>query len=141
VILLDTSGLVANYDRDDPHHADAARVLAESRPRLLSPFVLAELDYLITRLVGQVAEQAVLTDVANGAFELAAFGMDDVGEAQAVIRQYSALTLDLADASLVVLSRRYSCTDLLTLDQRHFRAVAGAGGHSFRLLPDDSASV
>jgi hypothetical protein len=141
LILLDTSGLVANYDRDDPYHAVAARVLAESRPRLLSPFVLAELDYLINRLVGQLAEHAVLTDVASGAYELVALGTDDVAEAQAVIRQYSALNLGLTDASIVILSRRYSCNDVLTLDQRHFRTIVGAGGLPFRLLPSDADSA
>jgi len=141
VILLDTSGLVANYDRDDPYHTVAAVALAESTRRLLSPFVLAELDYLINRLVGQVAEQAVLTDVASGAYELAAFGTEDVGEAQAVIRQYSALNLGFADASIVILSRRYSCNDVLTLGQRHFRTIVGAGGHPFRLLPSDADSA
>jgi len=52
VILFDTSGLLANYDRRDRHNADAARVLMQPQRRILSPFVLAELDYLISRTGG-----------------------------------------------------------------------------------------
>jgi predicted nucleic acid-binding protein len=43
----------------------------------------------------------------------------------------------LADASIVVLADRYATLDLLTLDERHFRAVRGLGNRPFRLLPAD----
>ena len=45
------------------------------------------------------------------------------------------LSIGLADASLVVLATRYDVTDLLTLDERHFRAIWGPHGRPFRLLP------
>lgn len=48
------------------------------------------------------------------------------------------LEIGLADASLAVLSERTGTLDLLTLDQRHFRTVPGAGGQPFHLLPADS---
>jgi len=62
VILLDTSGLLANYDRRDRLHADVVRVLAPPQLRILSPFVLAELDYLVSEIAGQRAELVVLED-------------------------------------------------------------------------------
>jgi len=43
----------------------------------------------------------------------------------------------LADASLIVVSERHNVLDLLTLDERRFRAVRGAGGKPFRVLPAD----
>lgn len=51
--------------------------------------------------------------------------------------RYAALELGLADASVVVLAGRTGCRDLLTLDQRHFRAVVAPDGRPFRLLPAD----
>ncbi len=62
MILLDTSGLLANYDRRDRLHADVVRVLAPPQLRILSPFVLAELDYLVSEIAGQRAELVVLED-------------------------------------------------------------------------------
>jgi hypothetical protein len=48
VILLDTSGLLAALDASQRQHESAAASLAAARrPLLLSPFALAELDYLI----------------------------------------------------------------------------------------------
>ena len=141
MILLDTSGLLANYDRGDQHHDAAARVLARPQQRILSPFVLAELDYLIADIAGQNAELVVLEDVARGAYQLAPFGAADVARARDVIAHYADLRLGLADASLVVLADRYDCRDVLTLDQRHFRAVSSPKGQPFRLLPHDDVSI
>jgi predicted nucleic acid-binding protein len=55
-----------------------------------------------------------------------------------VIDGYRDLQLGLADASLVVLAERYRIVDILTLDERHFRAVSGPDGRPFRLLPADA---
>jgi predicted nucleic acid-binding protein len=52
VILLDTSGLLAAMFEDQNHHEACARVLREAEDeRIISPFVLAEADYLIQKLV------------------------------------------------------------------------------------------
>ena len=46
MILLDTSGLLSAIDSSQTQHEAAARALrAAGPPLLLSPFVLAELDY------------------------------------------------------------------------------------------------
>jgi uncharacterized protein len=140
VILLDTSGVLAAIDRSQRHHQQAAAALTDARgPLLLSPFVLAELDYLLATRVGQAAELALLGEVARGAYRLEPFDRDDVATAQQVIEDHADLDLGIADASIVVLSRRHRVNELLTLDERHFRALRGAGDHPFRLLPADRA--
>ncbi|MCL4544597.1 MAG: PIN domain-containing protein [Chloroflexi bacterium] len=138
MILLDTSGLLANYDQSDRYHMTVAQTLALPQRRILSPFVLAELDYLIAKIAGQPAELVVMEDVANRAYELASFEATDVGRAKVVIERYADLGLGLADASIVVLAERYGCFDLLSLDQRHFRTLTSSKGDAFRLLPLDS---
>jgi predicted nucleic acid-binding protein len=137
VILLDTSGVLASYDRADPRHHQVVDILQGMGPRLLSPFVLAELDYLTPRVGGQSAEMTLLDDVARGAFRLEQMLAGDVEVAAEVIEQYADLQPGLADASIVVLARRYGCRDLLTFDRRHFRVIPGPDGQAFRLLPDD----
>jgi predicted nucleic acid-binding protein len=64
-------------------------------------------------------------------------GPEDVARASDIIGRYRDLELGLADASVVVLAERHGTHDLLTLDERHFRAVAGPGGRPFRVLPAD----
>jgi predicted nucleic acid-binding protein len=138
VIVLDTSGLLAAIDGSQRQHAAAAAAIrASTDPLLLSPFVLAELDYLLSTKVSQKAAVALRGQVAAGAYRLEAMAADDMARAAEVIVQYRDLELGLTDASLVVLAERHGTLDVLTLDERHFRAIAGPGGRPFRILPAD----
>ena len=75
----------------------------------------------------------------GGTYRLEPFAATDVAEAIRVIERHSGFgDLGLADASIVVLANRYGALDVLTLDERRFRAVTGPQGRSFRLLPADS---
>ena len=139
MILVDTSGVLAAVDPRQVHHIAAAQVLLRPQRRILSPFVLAELDYLIARNGGQAEELKLLGDVARGVYQLEHFSGADIAAAMAVIERYADLHLGLADASVAVLAERYGCRDVLTLDQRHFRTLRGPRGEPFRLLPLDVA--
>jgi uncharacterized protein len=141
VILVDTSGLLAAIDSSQRHHMQAAAAMRSARgPRILSPFVLAELDYLLATRVGSHAALALLAEVARGAYRLESFDASDIATAYEVIEAHGNLDVGLADASIVVLSRRYETTDLLTLDERHFRTLRGSIGRPFRILPADAPS-
>jgi predicted nucleic acid-binding protein len=136
VILLDTGGLLAAIDRSQAQHVGAAQALRRARgPLLLSPFVLAELDYLLTTRVGIDAQRALLEEVARGAYRLEPFTPEDVAAAASVVQRYQDLRIGLADASIVVLADRHRVLEVLTLDHRHFEALRGPGGRRFRLRP------
>ncbi len=140
MIIIDTSGLLAAIDAGQRQHNAARRALETAAPPwVLSPFVLAELDYLLATRVGQPAERALLAEVGRGVYRLEALDADDIAAAERVIARHADLQLGVADASIVVLATRYGVRDLLTLDERHFRAVRGPNGRPFRLLPADAA--
>lgn len=139
MILLDTSGLLAAIDSAQRHHRAAADALRSApAPWLLSPFVLAELDYLLATRVGVAAERALLAEVGRGVYRIEPFEARDVAAAEGVVGRYASLEIGLADASIVVLAARYGVRDVLTLDERHFRVLRGQGGRPFRLLPADT---
>lgn len=139
MIVLDTSGLLAAIDSSQRFHRAARGVLHEvTATTILSPFVLAELEYLLATRVGKDAERALLSEVAQDTYRLAQFSTRDLDEARQVMEQYDDLDLGFADASNVVLANRYDTLDVLTLDERHFRVLRGPGGHPFRLLPADA---
>jgi uncharacterized protein len=141
VIILDTSGLVAAYGREQAYAKDVLDVLrGDAGPLVLSPFVLAELDYLIGSRLGVAAELNLLEDVAGGVYRLAEFGQHDVAQARSVIAKYSDFKIGLAGASVVVLAARHTTTRVLTLDLRHFRAIEPLRGGSFTILPADAGS-
>ena len=139
MIVLDTSGLLAAIDASQRHHVSSRRALEDAEPPLvLSPFVLAELDYLLATRVGRRAQSALLAEVERGAYHLAPFSSTDIAAARRILERYADLDLSLADAFNVVLAERHRTPDILTLDERHFRAVTTPSGQPFRLLPSDA---
>jgi hypothetical protein len=140
MIVLDTSGLLAIVDSDQQDHAAVHRAIAaEPGPFLVSPFVLAELDYLLMTRLGVAAETDLLREVAAGVYDLVAFRIEDLVEAADLIERYRDIKIGLADASVAVIAARMRTTRLLTLDQRHFRAIKPLWGAAFTLLPADAA--
>ena len=139
MIVLDTGGLYAALDANEELHGRcvAALVSAQS-PRVLSPFVLAELDYLIGARTGHEAQMALLDEVVRGAYRLEPFSPEDIARSKRIMESYADLRIGLADASVVVLSQRHGTLDLLCTDQRHFRTLRGPGEKPFRLLPYDA---
>ncbi len=137
MIVLDASGLLSALDESQPRHEDARRALDnETPPYLLSPFVVAEVDYLIVRDAGVDAELDFLRTVADRTYELVPFEVDDVVRALEIVARYRDLGIGVSDASLVVLAERYGTTRVLTLDERHFRALR-VGRKRFVILPTD----
>ncbi len=139
MILLDTSGLLSYLDVRSREHADCVSALESSiGPYLLSPFVLAELDHMVSDRLGADAAMELLGEVAGGVYRLEPLDAADITAAHDVLTRFRDLRAGLADASVVVLSRRYGVDDVLTLDQRHFRVLSPAPGRSFRILPADA---
>ena len=139
MIVLDTSGLLAWIDSSQRLHGAVAAAMNDvAPPYLLSPFVLAELDYLVATRVGRNEEHALLEEIEGGAYDVVTFTNEDVGRARRVITRFQDLQIGLADASIVVIAERYRTHDILTLDERHFRTLTGTDRRPFRLLPADA---
>ena len=137
-LVCDTSGLLAALDRSDPQHARCVTALAaHDGPLVLSPLVLAELDHLVRRRLGDLSARQLAEDVALGAYDLAPLDGADIHACLQLDLLSADLRLGLTDASLVVLADRVGTLDLLTLDERHFRAVRPLQGEAFRLWPAD----
>lgn len=136
MLICDTSGLIAFFDRGEPSHTDVASVVeADPGPYVVSPYVLAELDYLVATRRGVDAELRVLDELAGGAWDLVAFDTVDLREARGLLDRYQDQEIGLADASLAVLARRYGTHRVLTRDHRHFRLMRAHDGRPFDVLP------
>src|SRR5579859_5787489 len=73
-MIVDSSAVLAFFDRDEPDHAALAAVLSQSsEPLVVSPYVIAEVDYLVGTRLGELAEIAALRELAGGAWDLASF--------------------------------------------------------------------
>jgi hypothetical protein len=102
---------------------------------VVSPYVIAELDYLVATRVGVDAELEALRELASGAWELAGFGVPDLEKAASVIKKYHDQQIGAADAFIVVLADRYQTRTIATLDRRHFTVLRPMGGGRFAVVP------
>jgi predicted nucleic acid-binding protein len=136
-VIVDTSALLAYFDTGEPDHDKVSDVIDRSdEPLVVSPYVVAELDYLIATRVGIEAELAVLHELAGGAWELAAFGVpDDLNEVVSIIKKYRDQHIGAADASNVVLAERHHTRTIATLDRRHFEVLRPLSGGRFSVVP------
>lgn len=138
MIIVDTSGLLSAIDGSQKYHRECAAVLSNSSPPfLLSPFVLAELDYLLIRHVGPPAQSLLLEEVARGTYQLEPFAPTDIARAKQITDRYKDLEIGLADASIVVLAERHDVAEVLTLALRHFRTIRFDKRKRFRIFPAD----
>lgn len=138
MLICDTSGLLAFFDASDDHCASVTAVVdVDPGPFVISPYVVAELDYLVATRIGMDAELDVLEELSSGAWELAAVTTSDLRMAHALIDRYRDQNIGVADASIVVLAQRYHTDRVLTLDRRQFRVLRTMTGDPFKLLPDE----
>jgi predicted nucleic acid-binding protein len=135
-VIVDTSALLAFFDTDEPDHAAVTTIVeTATEPLVVSPYVVAELDYLVASRLGVSARLALLRELAGGAWDLAAFGAEDLARARAVVERYADQSIGLADASNVILAARYQTRTVVTLDRRHFGVLRPIDGGSFSVLP------
>ena len=136
MIIADTSGLLAFFSESGRHHEAVVAWLERNNPvMVVSPFVIAEVDYLVATRKGVEVELAVFRELASGAYELPAMNSDDLGLASEVVERYRDLGIGIADASLVVLADRYRTRTILTLDRKHFGVVRPLDGGYFKIVP------
>ena len=101
--------------------------------------VIAEIDYMVLDKVGVAKELDVIEDLTSGAYELADLDVDDLRSARRLVARHQDLKIGMTDAVNVVLADRYDTSEILTTDQRHFRAIVPLTRRfdSFRILPAD----
>jgi predicted nucleic acid-binding protein len=134
VIILDTSGIIAAYNRREPQHEASRQALVEAKePLAVSPLVLAEVDYLATKYLGVAAAVTVLTEMDRFA-AVSSFTNEDLRNATELLNRYADLNIGLTDAANVVIAGRFKTTKLLTLDG-HYRVIRPLHGDSFTVMP------
>jgi predicted nucleic acid-binding protein len=129
-VVLDTSAVVAAYDRADPGHAAVAELLRALDDELVTtPLVAAQMD---RALAGTDGRSALWKDLDSGAITVR-WWADAMDETLRIARRQP--ELGLADASLVALAGRLRTDRIATFDP-HFRSVTLPRGRRIVMLPD-----
>ncbi|MFW0795078.1 PIN domain-containing protein [Gordonia sp. CPCC 205515] len=135
-MIVDTSALLAYFDAAEPQHEAVSVVIdASDEPLVVSPYIVAELDYLVMTRHGSHIEGIVLDELTSGAWELAVMPRERLSAAAAIVRQYSDIPVGVADASNIVLADVYRTKTIATLDHRHFTVLRLGDGSAPLIVP------
>jgi len=140
MILLDAGPLIGLLDRRDESHALCRGVFRELDDTFLTTLpVLTEVFHFLGERAGRRnsarAQEHLWDFVKEGLVNVAAGSDDGLRRAAVLMRTYSDLPMDFADATLVALAEERKITRVFTLD-RHFRAYRLHGRRAFEILPD-----
>ncbi|MCX5234371.1 type II toxin-antitoxin system VapC family toxin [Streptomyces prunicolor] len=125
--VADTSVLLAVYNRKDAHHEPSVQALSLVDRLVVSPMVLAELDYHLTKKIsGKAAADALASMRAWASTDrltLATVGWPLLSEAERLMRTYADHdAIGMTDAVNAVLAWALPQPVVLALDH-HYRDV------------------
>ncbi len=134
IAVVDSGPLVAAANSADPDHRACLKALQSPGLRLVIPALcIAEAAYLIHQRKGPKVEALFLRGMES--FDIQAPAGEDWRRIGELVEQYASFPLGGTDASVIALAERLGTDILLTLDNRHFRAVRPGHCASFRLVP------
>ncbi|HXD55584.1 MAG TPA: PIN domain-containing protein [Solirubrobacteraceae bacterium] len=134
LVVVDAGPLYAAADVDDQDHRVCREALSRPDLRLVVPaLVIAEATYFVGRRLGSVAESKFVRGV--GELDVEGPSGEDFERMAELVEQYADFPLGGTDASVVALAERLDARIVLTLDRRHFGAIAPRHCEAFELLP------
>lgn len=117
ITICDTGPLVAYLNRNDPYHSWAVTVMRQvSSPMLTTEPVLTEVAYFLR--ADRVAVDPLFELIERGALRLDLQIAAQWPRLHTLMLRYD--QMDLADASIVVLSERRPRSQVLTVDRTDF---------------------
>lgn len=118
IFICDTGPLVAYLNRNDPYHSWALALMKQVRsPMLTTEPVLTEVAYFLRS--DRVHVDPLFQLLERGAIRLDLPVAAHWPRLRTLMARYH--QMDLADASIVVLSERHTRSQVLTVDRTDFR--------------------
>ena len=128
-VLLDTSGLYASLDHDDPNHGRARRFLEESPSLTLivADTIFSEAMTLIKLRLGvTLATRAGAAIRAGSPFRIHRLLPDEAEEAWQIFSHYTDKSWSYADCSVLAVARSRKVSQVFGFD-RHFDQMSSLG--------------
>ena len=134
MILIDTGPIVALFDKDDRYHTQCLEILKEMREPLVTTWpVLTECFYLLN--FSWEVQDSLWLFIRRGGIEIYHLGQDLLIRCHELMKQYSDLPMDLADATLVALANFLEVHKVFTLDHKDFSIYRFKQKKRFTLIP------
>ncbi|NBO32686.1 MAG: VapC toxin family PIN domain ribonuclease, partial [Cyanobacteria bacterium WB6_1B_304] len=86
--LTDTSGIIALLDRSDKHHQDVVKLL-QTIEFVVPISVLPEVDYMVTKYLGEQVSRVFLEDISNQKFSYLTLDNMDIKQTAKFMKMYA----------------------------------------------------
>ena len=134
-LLVDTGPLVAILSPDDEYHQTCAEALRQMPVPLLSCWpVITEAAWLLRK--SPRAMQELLRLVSGGLVDLLPLKAGEISSIAALLKRYSDMQPELADATLVYLAEREQIDTIFSLDRRDFSVYRLGRKRVFQIIPE-----
>ena len=132
--ILDTGPWVALIDKSESKHDICVRWLKNFSGKLYSTeSVLTEVLYLLNFSVK--AQTAAIDFVLKSVVEIIPSSVESMKKVKVLIKKYSDLPMDYADATIVCLAMDTGIYNIITLDQKDFNIYRFKKKQSFVIMP------
>ena len=114
--LIDAGPIIALFDRSDRYHPPALEALRQEPLQLVSTWpVITDASHMLD--FDPRAQQGLLEWIERGGMEVHPIARSEVTRLRALTQQYADIPMDLADASLVVVSEVLGIERILSIDR------------------------
>lgn len=132
MIMADTGFWLALANRKDQYHPLAISKLNQLKEPLITTHpVITETCYLLLNKLGNYAQCNFMEMWYSGAFQVFELKQFHAERVKELMEKYANLPMDLADASLIILSENLGHGRILTVDQRDFAIYRWKNKYSF----------
>lgn len=133
-LILDTGALVTLLDRSQKHHQEFVDLFnGWDKPVVSTEAVLTEATHLLAGTPG--GREACIEFFLSGGALLVPTTATALRRSRDLVRKYSDLPMDYADATLVALAEELETNLVFTTDRRDFTVYRIAGRRRFEILP------
>lgn len=128
---------MAFLDADDPAHDGVAKVLRSWRGAFLTTGAVVTETFYLLRYADAGGERLVDFLDQTGVMLMNVFEVDQLRRVIKLMDKYADTPMDFADATLVLAAEETGHDEILTLDERGFRAFRFRGKRCFQLVIQD----
>lgn len=113
-ILIDAGPIIALFRKHDAYHSRAMKFIKSFKGRLITTWpVITEVMYELNR---PEVQEKFLMWIDRGGLEIASADQDSVSELIKLIKKYSDIPMDLADATLMLCAIKTGINEIATID-------------------------
>lgn len=117
--LIDAGPLIALFNRNDKYHQRIKKFIKSYNGKLITSWpVITEVSHMLDFNIQTQID--FLTWIQLGAVQIDNIDNQDLMRIIELSKKYSDVPMDLADASLVVLSERLNIKEIITIDSDYY---------------------